>query len=301
MRFKGLDLNLLVAFEALVSTCSIARTAEILCLSQPAISAALGRLREFFGDELIVRDGRRFHPTVTAMALLPLVRQCLRDADELVAATQTFDPATSKRTFRVIASDYIATVVLTRLATIIGSEAPGVAMDVLGPMTQSATPFQDASVDLMICPEPLASPDHPSELLFEDEFVFAGCKANPIFDSPLTAEGVLSLGHVALSLSQSGPNTFGDQQLEALGVERRVEVLVGSFSCAPWFLPGSQRLLLMHGKLARFFAASTPIAYAPTPFPLTPLRMLLQFHRARRDDAGLVWLRDRIRAAAEAS
>src|SRR6476620_11529051 len=102
MRFKGMDLNLFVAFEALMETRNTARAGEQLGLSQPAASAALSRLRQYFKDDLLVLKGRRMYPTPLAEALLPRIRACLRDAEVVLASSSQFDPATAERGFRII-------------------------------------------------------------------------------------------------------------------------------------------------------------------------------------------------------
>jgi DNA-binding transcriptional LysR family regulator len=293
-----LDLNLLVAFDALVTTRSIARTAQRLHLSEPAISAALGRLRDFFEDELLVREGKGFNTTVAALALLPLVRQCLRDAEVLIDAKSSFAPESTERCFRIIASDYSATALLTRVAESLHAEAPNVTLEILPPVDSTASPLQTGAVDLVICPEPYMALDHPSEVLFNDEYVFGGWSGNPIFETTLTLHDIESSGHVKLQFGHDLLSSYGDQQLDALGINRRVEVICGSFSTAPWFLLGTMRLALMYKHMALRLSRIMPIAFAAPPFPTPSVPILLQYHRSRRDDAGSIWLRNRIHACA---
>ena len=110
MRFKRLDLNLLVALDLLLETRSVSQAATRMNLSQPAMSSALARLREYFGDELLVADGKRLYPTPYAELLMPRVRDCLGRLDALVSSPSTFEPSTSQRRFSIICSDYIAAV-----------------------------------------------------------------------------------------------------------------------------------------------------------------------------------------------
>ena len=99
MRFKQLDLNLLVVFSALMETRSVTRTAERLGLTQPAASASLRRLRSFFGDELLVQVGKRMHPTPFAESLFPQIQRSLQSVEQAIATPAGFDPATSTRGF----------------------------------------------------------------------------------------------------------------------------------------------------------------------------------------------------------
>lgn len=107
MRFKGLDLNLLLAFDTLLHTRSVSRAADRMHLSQAAMSSALGRLREYFGDEILIVQGKRMYPTAFAESLVPRVKECLRRVKDVISTSPTFDPGTSERTFRIVVSDYI--------------------------------------------------------------------------------------------------------------------------------------------------------------------------------------------------
>jgi glyoxylase-like metal-dependent hydrolase (beta-lactamase superfamily II) len=126
MRFKGLDLNLLVALDTLVETRSVSRSAERMNLSQPAMSSALGRLRDYFKDDILVSHGKRMHPTAYAESLLPQVREALRGIEALIGTSTQFDPATSPRTFRLIASDYITAALVVPLVARLSEVAPNV-------------------------------------------------------------------------------------------------------------------------------------------------------------------------------
>jgi DNA-binding transcriptional LysR family regulator len=179
MRFKGLDLNLLVAFDALLETRSVSRAAERLNLSQPATSAALARLRDYFGDEILVSHGKRMHPTTHAEALLPKVREFLSGVDALIASSIEFDPATSQRTFRVIASDYMAAAVLAPLIRRLAWQAPQVRIEIVAPDTRSDSLLDGGHVDVVISPAEFIESDHPTELLFEEVHVVACCATNP--------------------------------------------------------------------------------------------------------------------------
>src|SRR4051812_31516925 len=121
MRFKGLDLNLLLALQVLLEERSVTRAARRLNVSQPAMSAALARLRDYFDDELLVAHGKRMHPTAHAERLAGPVAQLLGDIDGLLTANARFDPRETRRRFVIVASDYITTAVIgpltQRLAT----------------------------------------------------------------------------------------------------------------------------------------------------------------------------------------
>jgi LysR family nod box-dependent transcriptional activator len=299
MRFKGLDLNLLVAFDALVELRSVSRAGERLGLSQPAVSAALARLREYFADELLVVDGKRMHPTPFAETLLPHVRACLNAADTVVRTSTTFDPATAIRTFRIISSDYVLAAVLLYVARQLEQIAPRVRLEFVLPDEAAEKRFLRGEMDLLIAPSTFLVESHPSELLYEESHVLVGWRENPIFAGAITAEQVLAAGHVSVSLGSHRGVTFGDRHLDEICPDRRVETVVSSFTLIPWVVVGTQRLALMHRRLALAMARNFPISFAPLPFPFPSMREMIQCHRTRSADDGLRWLIGQIHRAAQ--
>ncbi|MBC2664169.1 LysR family transcriptional regulator [Novosphingobium flavum] len=294
MRLKGLDLNLFVVFDALMETRSTSRAAERIGISQPAASAALGRLREYFGDELLVVQGKRMYPTPLAESLLPEVRACLRSAESVLSMPVEFAPERSDRLFRVNASDYVAATILAPLARHLAQAAPGVRIHVSLSDEHAEGRLRRGEIDLLVTPAEWAVAGFPAEPLYEEEFVLAGWLDNPIFASPITAEDVLAHGHVAVSVGGPRITAVGDKQLELLGYSRRIDIVAPSFVVVPWLLIGTMRLALMHRRLAHDAARHFPLAYADLPFALPPLRQLAQYHETRATDAGLRWLIDQI-------
>lgn len=296
MRFKGLDLNLLVAFDVLMATRSVSRSAEQLHLSQPAMSAALGRLRDYFGDDLLVQQGKRMFPTAYAESLMPMVHDVLRKVDEVITTSTSFDPATSQRTFRVIASDYITAAVIAPLVRKLAVDAPHIKLEAVLPSDGSADLIGQGAFDLLITPEEFISPGQPAELLFEEQHVFVGWSGNPLFDRALTEEDVMAASHVAVQMGNQRTSAFADNMMEKSGRFRNIEVTASSFTIIPWLLIETNRIALMHERLARRMAIMFPLAIAPIPFPFPLMREMMQFNRTRSADEGLRWLRERLRA-----
>ncbi|MEO0062178.1 MAG: hypothetical protein RLZZ08_738 [Pseudomonadota bacterium] len=288
MRFDRFDLNLLVAFDALLAERSVTAAARRLNLTQSAMSAALQRLRDAVGDPLLIRHGRGMVPTPAALALVPHVSDLLNRVQDIVSPPRPFDPATSTRTFRIGASDYIATVLLAPLARRLAVIAPQMQIDIALPSDATVRKLAGGELDLILTPEEFALPDHPTQLLFEERHVVIGCAGNPFMARPMTQETFAAQGHVAVRID--GRNTYIENELARLGIVRRVEVYAPSFVQAPWLLPGTQRIALMHERLARLLAPAMGLRIAPPPFDLPPMREMAQFHATRRDDAALQWL-----------
>lgn len=295
MRFKGLDLNLLVAFNVLMETRSVSRAAEQLHLSQPAMSAALGRLRDYFGDDLLVLQGKRMFPTPYAESLVPMVQEALRQVDALITTSTSFDPATSQRIFRLIASDYITAAVIAPLSRRLAQVAPQIQMETVLPSDGSADLIAQGVFDLLITPEDFINPGQPAELLFEERHVVVGWNRNPLFKRDLTEEHLMKAGHVVVQMGIQRTHAFADATMEQSGRFRRVEAAASSFTAIPWLVIETNRLALMHERLARRMASMFPLAIAPIPFPFPMMREMMQFNRARSADEGLRWLREQLR------
>lgn len=298
MRFNGLDLNLLVAFQVLLEERNVTRAARRLNISQPAMSAALARLRDYFQDDLLTAHGRQMHPTAQAERLAGPVRQMLTELDALLTSTTVFDPATTQRSFRLVASDYITASVLGPLTVRLAAIAPRVRFEVMLPCEEAAQLVMEGQADLTITPEDYVDPDQPAELLCEERQVVVGWRDNPHFAGELDAAAFQRLGHVAVHVGSNQVPSFADRHLQRMAIERHVEITCGCFTLVPWLLCGTMRLAVMHERLARQMAGAFPLAIAPLPFDFPVMREMIQYHRAREADEGLRWLRGQLRQQA---
>jgi LysR family transcriptional regulator, nod-box dependent transcriptional activator len=298
MRFNGLDLNLLLAFQILMEERSVTRAARRMNLSQPAMSAALDRLRNYFQDELLIAQGKQMFPTVHAESLIGPVRQFLADLDALLINTARFDPVTTHRVFRIVASDYITASVIGALTRRLADDAPGVKLEIMLPSEEAALLVVEGKADLIITPEDFTVADQPAELLCEERQLVIGWSGNSLFANGLGESEFDSAGHVAVHVGSNRVPSFADRQIERMGRNRRVEITCGCFTMVPWLICGTQRIAVMHERLARQMAARFPLALAEMPFAFPVMREMLQYHRAREADEGLRWLRGELQTAA---
>ncbi len=292
MRFKGLDLNLLQALDVLIDLRSVTRAAEHLHISQPAISAALGRLRKHFGDPLLVLHGKQMIPTPYALQLQSRLKSLLTDVDAFVSTSPRFDPSTSNRTFRVMASDFILSVVLGDLLPAIEGIAPHLRFTILPTGEQAVTMLEAGELDLLIGPETYLSDKHPSVLLFEERHVVAGWQDNPLMAHPLSLDDMAAASFISVQLGRSHNSSFAITELEQLGITLNNVFSISSFAVVPQLLIGSTKLAILHESLARKAARHLPIAWHPLPVAIPGMREMIQFHRARTQDPALVWLID---------
>jgi DNA-binding transcriptional LysR family regulator len=291
VRFKGLDLNLLHALLVLLEERSVSRAAERLHLSQPAASAALSRLREFFKDELLILHGKRMIPTSYAETLVPEVRRALEQVDSIISMSSEFDALRSERLFRIIASDYVASVLVTPAIQALEEAAPSIQIDIRQPNDQIIKQFERGQMDLLLTPEEFVAPNHPTELLFEERQVVVGWSDNPLVQRGLSAAAFAESPQVAVALGPSMSPDYAGRYLDGLIENRRIEIFAPSFSVVPWLVIGTQRLAVMHERFAQLVAQYLPLRIQPLPIDIPPMREMLQYHSARTHDSGIVWLR----------
>ncbi|MDE1917711.1 MAG: LysR family transcriptional regulator [Sphingomonadales bacterium] len=297
MRFRGLDLNLLAVFDGLMQSRSVSATARQMNLSQPAMSAALARLRDYFGDPLLVSHGKRMYPTAFAESLVPQVRASLSGIEALLATSAPFDPATSRRSFRLVTSDYLVAAVIAPMQERLAHEAPGIHLKLSYPDEITGQQLDEGKVDLAINPREFLSQGHPAELLFEERHVVVGWRDNPLLAGDMDEAAFLAAGHVSVAIGARSNPSFADRQMALLGKVRRIEVEAASFATVPWLLVNTQRISVMHERLARCAAEIFPIRIAPLPFAFPVMEEHVQFHHTRAKDEGLIWLKSKLREA----
>jgi len=300
MNLHRLDLNLLVALDALLTEQNITRAAGRLNLSPSATSGALARLREYFGDELLTQIGRRMVPTPLGESLQQGVRDCLLHIQATVETRPTFDPATATRNFKLIMSDYVCSVVMPPALRRLAEEAPHVTIELIGTYASPWEVLDRGEVDLLVLPQQHVKEVHPSDVLFEDEYVCVLWKDHPRVGESLSFEQFLELGHVVTRVgAQQRPPTVDQWFFEKYGHQRRIEVIAMNFTTAPLLLVGTQRIATMHRRLAEVFARQLPLRILPTPVPMPRLIEVMQWHRYRDADPGRVWLCHALKAAIE--
>jgi DNA-binding transcriptional LysR family regulator len=189
--------------------------------------------------------------------------------------------------------------VLVELAHKLRDVAPGIRLDYILPDDVVRAQLDRGDIDLLISPAEFMLPSQPSEELYTESHVIVGWSENPLFlGEPPSEEAIFAAGHVAVSLGSDRTTTFGDRQARLIRGDRRVDVVVSSFTMVPWMLVGTDRLAFMHRRLAAMMSRHLPIAFAPLPFAFPTMRQFVQYHRSRANDPGLRWLVDEIKKTA---
>lgn len=292
MRFNHLDLNLLVALDVLLEEQNITRAAERLHMTQSATSGVLGRLRTFFEDELLVQVGRKMQPTPYALELAKLVREVLLTIRSSITTKQLFDPVSSKRHFKLMASDYLITVLFSQVIQKIHEQAPHITFDMIAP--NDGDLLVRGEIDLMIVPERYVIEGHPSHLLFEEEHVCVVWAGNTLVGEQLSLEQYMELGHISVGFGRNRSSSIEEWFMTQYGFNRRLEVITHDFNTVAQLVVGTQRIATMHRRLAYLYARYLPLRILPTPVKIPAMREFMLWHRSMDGDPMHRWLRERI-------
>ena len=298
MRFERLDLNLLVALDVLIEERSVSTAAKRLHLSQPAVSGALNRLRDFFGDELLVQAGRQMVLTSKAEELTAPIREALMLIRTRITTPVRFDPATAERRFKVIASDYVFTVMLAETFANISETSPGISFELMNPEPRTIELLERGEADLLITIDTHIKSELPSVFLFEDEHAVI-CWSGSEHAAGMDAARYSAAGHAISYIGPARFQAFAEIFFERHKVERRGEIFVPSFTMLPQAVIGTNRVATLQRRYAEYCARSMPITVLPVPFDMPKLREAAQWHPMREKDAGLAWLVEIIRQDAK--
>lgn len=299
VRFNKLDLNLLVALDALLTERSITRAAERVHLSQSAMSNALGRLRDYFEDELLVQVGRKLEMTPRAAVLHEAVRDVLLRIDTSIAAQPQFDCATSDREFRLCVSDYTMEVLIPRALAIAAHQRSTVRFRLLPQVAAPARALEQGEADLLVIPTAYCSPDHPTETLYTDDFVCVVWSESSHARQGLSFERYAGAGHVVMQPVNTDQPAFESWFVQRYGLSRRIEATTYSFAALPFLVVGTECVATVHAMLANAVKAALPITLLPLPLPMPAFEQAMQWHKYRSLDPGLLWLRRLMQQAAE--
>jgi len=299
MRFNKLDLNLLVALDALLSTKNISRAADKVHLSQSAMSNALSRLRDYFGDDLLVQVGRSMELTARAEGLVDAVRDVLVRIEATVEARPLFNPAESTRTFRLLISDYSLMTLMPKVSALAYSQAPGVRFEFVPQVAHPQRILERGEADILIIPKDYCSHEHPFEMLFNESYCAVIWAESPLAQGELTPERYVQAGHVVIQPGDGQP-ALDDWLIQRLGIARRVDIRTFTFMSPAHLLPGTNRIATIHRRLAQQVLKSQPVVMREVPFELPIMEQAIQWHTHRTTDPGIAWLRELLRQSAAA-
>jgi DNA-binding transcriptional LysR family regulator len=294
------DSYLLRVLVSLVTERNVSRTAIRLNQSQPAISKALNRLREIYGDPLLVREKGGMASTDRALALRDHARRALAELDAMRAGAEQFDAASSQQTFRIGSPDFMAASFLAGTVQDFRRQAPRARL-VVQPLAaefdhERALAQGDLDVVIGNWPEP---PQHLHlSMLLEDEIVCLTDKHDKRGVCGLSREQYLAAGHVVpLSYSPSQRGVV-ETHLAGLRVARDARVVVPYFELAPYLLLNSDLVFTTARHFAAHFARLLPLAISAAPFDFPRMRFYQLWHERAQQSAPHRWFRGLLSDAA---
>ncbi|XVX19793.1 LysR family transcriptional regulator [Actinomycetota bacterium] len=292
---RSVDANLLLALHALLEERNLTHAGNRLMMSQPAMSGALGRLRNHFDDELLIRTGRDFELSPLAQRLRPVVARAVESAEALVGTNREFDPASSRKQFAVTLSEYAMTVLAEPLSRAIEARAPHatIAYDTL-PGRWELLEGQLGRRDLIVGPRGFDLPGQSSPL-YTDHLVCIVAKGHPrLRDGRLSLQDLHALPHAVAEFIAGAPVRRPLEQVaEQAGLgDRHILVQVTSLLAVPFAVAGTELVGFVPSRLARRCLPVLDLVIAETPLEPVLITEEAHWHPRRINDPAGLWLRE---------
>jgi DNA-binding transcriptional LysR family regulator len=295
VHLRNVDLNLLHALYALLEERHVSHAAKRSFLSQPAMSRALDRLRETFGDPLLVRTGRVYERTPRGERMLRELESIMGRLDAMVNGEE-FSPARSQERFRVAMTDHGATILLPTLLPRVRKAAPDAKLQVFAWRTQSYEDVAAGRLDIALSAEAVP-PVLESELIFNLDFVCIVGSAQPIRARRFTLKQYLQLPHAVVE-TLDGRQTPVDRSLAQLGAKRRAALTLPFFLPAIFAIAKTDLVLTVPRKLAKITAPMVGLRMIEPPSEIKPFPYFMSWHPRLTNEAAHAWLREQVRVAA---
>jgi DNA-binding transcriptional LysR family regulator len=291
MDTKKIDLNLLVALEALLAERNVTRAARKLGLSQPAVSAQLARLRGLLGDPLLVPSQRGMTPTTRSLELQQPLLQALAGVRDVISVGGSFDPATAEMTIAIAGTDHSQYAWLMPFAIALRAKAPGLRLAFRSVVPETLEKqMEQGEIDLAVYPRAYSSASILSRKFRRERFVLIARRRHPIVRRGIGLEQFLALEHVITEPSGASFKGPTDRALEALGRSRRVVLSVSSFLVATEVVAQSDLIGIVPEGVTRDRKDRLQILKPPLDIP--DVELLLFWHQRTHSHAGYKWVRD---------
>ncbi|MFJ9634382.1 LysR family transcriptional regulator [Streptomyces sp. NPDC101175] len=291
-----MDLNLLVALDALLEENSVAAAAERLHLSPPAMSRTLARIRKATGDDILVRTGRTMTPTPHALALREETRELVARATAVLTPVRTLDLATLERGFTLRCHDALVSALAPLLTAAVADAAPIVSIRFLAEPSVDVADLARGQTDLEVG---AAAPGRPEIAAIEvgvDRMVAVMRADHPLAAGALTPERFAGAEHVTVSRRGrlTGPI---DDALAAHGLRRRVRTALPTTAAALELVAGTGMLTTVAEQVCRPACAALRLCARPLPFDLPPVPVVVAWHHRYDTDPAHTWLRTELLTA----
>jgi DNA-binding transcriptional LysR family regulator len=298
MHLRAVDLNLIPILHALVEARSVSVAAKRLGLSQSATSHALARLRELFGDALLVRSGRALVPTPRALAALEPIAGAMVLLEQGLRSPKAFDPQTAQHSFRLLSGDYAEIVILPAAIRRIRHDAPRVDLWFEPIADDAFVRLTRAEVDAVISLKPTQNDSSIQYApLVTDDFVSIVRKGHPLARGRVTVKRFAEANHLFIAPGGK-PGGVVDSALAEHGIVRRVALAIPHFVVAPYIVAETDLVLTVGRRLAKALSKSASVHLFETPLKLPTFELGLHWHVRNENDAAHRYLRKVLQASA---
>ncbi|EDX89620.1 LysR family transcriptional regulator [Alcanivorax sp. VBW004] len=309
MNIGAADLNLLKYLDVLLREQNVTRAAEQLGITQPAMSNSLKRLRELFGDPLLIRTSDGMTATERAQELRPLVRQILSQAEQLFTPEDVFQPADSRRVFRIMTSDYAEATLVPHIVRRLRAEAPNVVLDFLTPSDVSYQDMEQGRVDMAVNRFNEIPGSFHQVSLWKDSFSCLLNRDNPIAEG-FDLDSYLSAQHIWVSKTGFGvgfgmnPEKLGglgwiDHALEQLGKSRKISIFTRHYQMPALLAMNNDLVATLPSRVARMQAQNERLLIKQPPFDIPEFELKMAWSSLLHHNVAHRWLRRLIQEEAE--
>jgi DNA-binding transcriptional LysR family regulator len=296
MNLNRLDLNLFSVFDAIYTAGSLTKAADVLCITQPAVSNSLARLREMLNDPLFVRTGHSMTPTPVAQNIIGPAREALGLLRKSVQESHTFDPASAEKSFNFAARDLLEVSIMPRLIGQLQNTAPKITLTNYDIERKNVVPaMASGNLDFYSDASSFSDPHLCKQKIAHDRFVVVARKNHPALGQGLSMDTFLQLKHINVSHRRKGAGPI-DVALDKIGAKRNVVMRGQHFLTVPTAVIRTDLIACLPYHLAKHYE----LAIYELPFELPLLEYFLYWHVSADHDYAHMWMREQIAQVAKA-
>ncbi|WP_026377151.1 LysR family transcriptional regulator [Aestuariibacter salexigens] len=290
MNLNRIDLNLFAVFDAIYTAGSLTKAADVLCITQPAVSNSLARLRDMLNDPLFVRTGHKMTPTPVAQNIIVPARQALSLLRKSVQESHTFDPTIAEKSYNFASRDLLEASVMPRLMAKLQNKAPNITLNNFEiARSQVVSEMAAGSLDFYADTSTYTDPHLCKQKIAEDRFVVMARKNHPALKNGLDLETFLRLGHINVSHQKSGYGPI-DLALDKIGKTRRIVMRGQHYLTVPSSIVKTDLIACLPYHLAKHY----DLALYEMPFDIPNVEYFLYWHVSADHDQAHAWMRDQI-------
>jgi len=295
MNLNRIDLNLFAVFDAIYTAGNLTKAADVLCITQPAVSNSLARLREMLNDPLFVRTGHSMTPTPVAQNIIGPARNALELLRKSVQQSHTFNPLLAEKTFHFASRDLLEVSIMPRLTALLQKNAPNITLTNYDLERKSiVSAMASGTLDFYADASSFSDPHLCKQKIAEDRLVVMARKHHPDLTQGINMETFLRLGQITISHRRSGVGPI-EVALDKLGEKRKVVMRTQHFLTVPSTIVKTDLIACMPYHLAKHY----DLSMYELPFDMPPVEYFLYWHVSADLDHAHIWMREQIAKVSE--